>query len=559
MLAAISQWGLEAALKQFVGMFAFGLWDLQERTLYLARDRVGEKPLYYGWSGDVFLFGSELKALRAHPAWRGEVNRGALALFLRHGYVPEPYSIYSGISKLTPGTFFSLPLAAARPGELPTPAPFWSMKSVAEAGMTNPFKGTDSEAVGSLDTLLRRAVGQQMVADVPLGAFLSGGIDSSTVVALMQVQSNRPIKTFSIGFCEDDYNEAEHAKSVAKHLGTDHTELYVTPKEAMSVIPKLPAIYDEPFADSSQIPTYLVARLARQKVTVSLSGDGGDELFGGYTRYFTAERIWRRIRWVPRWGRIAAATALRQLSTKTLERVLGWAARFAVDQKWRGRTGHRFEAARDILAVRSPEQLYLRLISQWKNPNDIVIDGTEPSTIMTNPAKWPRVPGFFQRMMFLDTVCYLPSDILLKVDRATMAVSLESRVPLLDHRIIEFASSVPLSMKVRNGQGKWLLRQVLCQYVPTRMIDRPKMGFGVPIDAWLRGPLRDWGEHLVEDRRLRAEGFFHDRAIREKWQDHLAGRRDWHFYLWNVLMFQAWLEQQKSISGTPVGQGSLQK
>src|SRR6266511_2149557 len=319
MLAAVSEWGLEAALKRFVGMFAFALWDRQERVLHLVRDRVGEKPLYYGWSTGVFVFGSEMKALRAHSSWRGEVDRGALALYLRHGYVPEPHSIYIGIRKLTPGTFLSLRAALCRPGEIPAPTPFWSMRSEAESGVANPFPGTEAEAVDALEKLLKRSVAQQMVADVPLGAFLSGGIDSSTVVALMQTQSRRPVKTFTIGFCEPEYNEAEQAKAVARHLGTDHTELYVTPKETLSIVPKLPTIYDEHFADSSQIPTYLVARLARQQVTVTLSGDAGDELFGGYPRYFDADRIWRRIGWVPRWCRRATGRLIRLFSAESWE------------------------------------------------------------------------------------------------------------------------------------------------------------------------------------------------------------------------------------------------
>src|SRR5438445_13709311 len=404
MLAAIVQWGLQTALKRFNGMFAFALWDRQERLLYLARDRMGEKPLYHGWSGGVFLFGSELKALRAHPQWQGQIDRNALALFMRHNYVPAPHSIYCGIFKLMPGSVLSLPTVSVKPGVLPKPVPFWSMKTVAESGVRQPFAGTESEAVDSLEKLLKHAVGRQMVADVPLGAFLSGGIDSSTIVALMQAQSSRPVRTFTIGFREAGYNEAEFAKEVARHLGTDHTELYVTPEEAMSVIPRLPAIYDEPFSDASQIPTFLVSQLTRRHVTVSLSGDAGDELFGGYTRYDLAKKIWSTIGRAPRVGRNALAKLLRSVEVETWDSGLGWLGKLSPESMWAERVGDRLHKLADILAGDTPEEIYRGLMSHWKEPEQIVIGAKEPATALNDPSQWADLPDLFQRMMYLDAI-----------------------------------------------------------------------------------------------------------------------------------------------------------
>lgn len=541
LLAAFERWGIEVTLKKSVGMFAIALWDRETRTLTLARDRLGEKPLYYGWQGETFLFGSELKALRAHPACRGEINRDALALFMRHNAVPAPYSIYHGIHKLPPGTW--LTVGPGRPGDHEAqPRAYWSAREAAETGQRSPFAGTETEARAALDTVLRQAVAGQMLADVPLGAFLSGGVDSSTVVALMQAQSARPVRTFTIGFHEAGYNEAEHAHAVAAHLGTEHTELYVTAEQAMAVIPRLPTLYDEPFADSSQIPTFLVSELARRHVAVSLSGDGGDELFGGYNRYFWATNIWRRIGWAPLALRAALAGALTTLPPSAWNGVFKGLARF-LPAGWRyANPGDKLHKLAEILAVRSPEEIYLGLVSHWKRPADVVRGAREPATVLTDPAQWADVPDFESRMMYLDQMTYLPDDILAKVDRAAMGVSLETRVPLLDHRVVEFAWSLPLSMKIRHGQGKWLLRQVLYQYVPPALIERPKMGFGIPIDVWLRGPLKAWAESLLEETRLRREGFFNPELIRLKWAEHLSGRRNWSYYLWDVLMFQAWSE-----------------
>ncbi len=540
MLASFSEWGLIRAVKKFNGMFAFALWDRQERVLHLGRDRLGEKPLYYGWHQGIFLFGSELKALKAHPAFQPEINRDALALFLRHNYIPAPYSIYQGIYKLPPGTV----LTCSSTNTHPEPIPYWSLKKVAESGIAHPFMGSETEAVEKLDILLQDAVRLRMVADVPLGAFLSGGIDSSTVVALMQSQSNQPVKTFTIGFYEDDYNEAKYAKAVAQHLGTDHTELYVTPKEALAVIPKLPSLYDEPFSDASQIPTFLISQLARQHVTVSLSGDGGDEVFAGYNRYFWGRSIWQQTGWMPRGVKQAAALALTSLSPQTWNKVFSNFGAFMPAKLKPPTPGDHLHKLAEVLAVNNPETMYMGLVSHWKDPEALVVGGSEPLTILSDRQNWAQLPDFTQRAIYLDTITYLPDDILVKVDRASMGVSLEARVPLLDHRVVELGWCMPLSMKIRGLQSKWLLRQVLYKYVPAELIERPKSGFGIPIDSWLRGPLRDWAAALLDETRLRRDGFFNPQPIQQKWAEHLSGDRNWQYYLWDVLMFQAWLDEQ---------------
>jgi asparagine synthase (glutamine-hydrolysing) len=546
LLAAIEAWGVEATLKKAVGMFALALWDRETRTLTLARDRMGEKPLYYGWQGGVFLFGSELKALRAHPAFAGEIDRDALALYLRHNYVPAPFSIYRGICKLPPSTYLHVSERDVQARALPAPQPYWSVHQAVQDGQSHPFTGSDAEALQSLDGLLRQSIRGQMLADVPLGAFLSGGVDSSTVVALMQVQASRPVKTFTIGFHEQDYNEAEHAHAVAAHLGCEHTELYVTAEQAMAVIPRLPALYDEPFADSSQIPTFLVAQLAREHVTVSLSGDGGDELFGGYNRYFWIRRIWDRLGCIPLSIRRALAAFLVAPSPQTWNRVFRAFKPLLPQRLQVSLAGDKVHKLAELVMLDSPEAVYRYLVSHWKHPaEELVIGASEPETILQRPQDWPALASLEERMMYLDQMTYLPDDILVKVDRAAMGVSLETRVPLLDHRVVEFAWRLPLHMKIRNGQGKWLLRQVLYQYVPHTLIERPKMGFGVPLDRWLRGPLKAWAEDLLSETRLKREGFFHPAPIREKWAEHFSGRRNWAYYLWDVLMFQAWLDGLK--------------
>jgi asparagine synthase (glutamine-hydrolysing) len=536
MLAAVRQWGLQTAVQRFNGMFAFALWDGEGRTLHLVRDRLGVKPLYYGWLENTLVFGSELKALRAHPAFRQDIDRNALTLYLRHNYIPAPFTIYQGIHKLAPGHILTIrPGSEAGDERIES---YWAPRTAVEKGITNPFKGDESAALEVLDGLLTRSIGLRMIADVPLGAFLSGGVDSSTVVALMQKQSSRPVRTFTIGFHETGFNEAEHALAVAKHLGTDHTELYVTPEEARAVIPRLPTLYDEPFADSSQIPTFLVSELARRHVTVSLSGDGGDELFGGYNRYSWATRIWGAVSWMPVSWRRATAHGLTALSPKQWSKLL-WPTRLP-------NPGDKIHKLSEILTTPVREALYLDLISHWKQPASLVIDAQEPLTAVTDPLRWMNTSTFAERMMSLDLVTYLPDDILAKVDRASMGVSLEARTPFIDdHEVVEFAWKLPLRMKIRSGQGKWILRQLLYRYVPRKLIERPKMGFGVPIDSWLRGPLQPWAEDLLAESRLRREGFFQPEPIRQKWEEHLSGRRNWQYYLWDILMFQAWLAENR--------------
>lgn len=544
LLAAIAHFGLTAALTRMTGMFALALWDRQQRVLHLVRDRLGEKPLYYGWLGRSFVFASELKALRVHPHWRGEVDRAALTLLLRHGYVPAPGSIYRGIHKLLPGSVLTL----AADGSFTTVA-YWSARCVAEQGQAQRFAGSEAEALQELERLLMRAVGRQMLADVPLGAFLSGGVDSSTIVALMQAQSARPVRTFTIGFHEAGYNEAEHALAVARHLGTEHTELYVTAQQALDVIPRLPLLYDEPFADSSQIPTFLVAQLARRHVAVSLSGDGGDELFGGYNRYFLGRSLWRQVGWLPRPLRAGLAAGLLGLAPEIWNRTLASLTGLLPGQWRHANLGDKLHKLAGVLAVSGPDALYRGLVSLWPDAAAAVA-GSEvvaPWPVLNpldDPAAQASLHDFTERMMFLDLVSYLPDDILVKVDRAAMGVSLETRVPLLDHALVEFAWQLPLTMKIRAGQGKWLLRQLLDKHVPAALIERPKMGFGVPLDVWLRGPLRDWAETLLAEERLQREGHFHAAVIRQKWQEHLSGRRNWQYALWNVLMFQSWWEAQ---------------
>ena len=541
LLAGFDVWGLEATLQRAIGMFAVALWDREVHTLTLARDRMGEKPLYYGWqgqgTGSAFLFASEVSALRRHPAFAAEVNRDALALYLRHNCIGGEHSIYTGIHKLAPGHLLTVSLAKPEP----VVRAWWSGTEVAARGVAQPFVGSPEQAVNALEALLRDAVTQQMMADVPLGAFLSGGIDSSTVVALMQAQSRRPVRTFSIGFHEEGYNEAEHAKAVAQHLGTDHTELYVTAQQALDVIPRLPTLYSEPFADSSQIPTFLVSQLARQHVTVSLSGDAGDELFCGYTRYQLTAGLWRKVSRLPRPLRLAAAGVIRGLPTGVWDKLGG-----VLLASLGARVGDKLHKGAALLGSRSVEDLYRDMVSHWADPASVVLGANEPATVSTEAQPDLAGLGDVERMMALDMLSYLPDDILTKVDRAAMGVSLETRVPFLDHRVVEFAWSLPLDYKLRQGVSKWPLRQVLYRHVPQGLIERPKMGFGVPIDHWLRGPLRDWAESLLSESRLAQEGFFNPAPIRQKWAEHLSGQRNWQYHLWDVLMFQAWLEAQRA-------------
>ena len=535
LLEACAMWGVEAALSRCIGMFALALWDRQTRTLSLARDRLGIKPLYYAADAGRVLFGSQLKAFRAVPGWKPSIDADAVAGYLRHAYIGQPHTIYREARKLPPGHILTL-----RAGSEPQLRCFWDLRKIARAGQARPLQvADDAEAIDRLEMLLRDAVRLRMISDVPLGAFLSGGIDSSTVVALMQAQSTQPIKTFSIGFKEAGYDEAQHAKRVAAHLATDHTEFYVEPRHALDVIPRLPEWFDEPFADSSQIPTYLVSELTRRHVTVALSGDGGDEMFAGYNRYFWASRLLRNSARLPAPVRRAAIGALRAFAAPTWDRLLGW-----VPQALRPpQVGDKLHKIAALLDDPTPDAVYRRLVSQWEQPELIAAAGTEPHGVLWDETVARDFPDLMSRMQFLDAVTYLPDDILTKVDRATMAVGLEGRVPLIDHRVVEFAWTLPHDFKVRQGRGKWLLRRVLDRHVPERLIDRPKMGFGVPIDSWLRGPLRDWAESLLSPSRLAADGLLRPEPIRQAWREHLAGIRNWQYQLWTVLMLQAWRER----------------
>jgi asparagine synthase (glutamine-hydrolysing) len=544
-LAAVSEWGVVDSLQRFNGMFAFALWDSVDRVLHLARDRAGEKPLYYGWIGRSFVFASELKALRAHPDFRGSVDRAALSLYVQRACVPAPHSIYEGIYKLPPACHMVVP-SGADAGSL-SPVPYWSAREAAEAGVAAPFAGDSFEAIEELGSLLRDAVRLRMIADVPLGAFLSGGVDSSTIVAMMQVEDSRPVKTFTIGFRESLYDEAGSARRVARHLGTEHTELYLGPQQTLGVISRLPSLYDEPFADSSQIPTFLISELARRHVTVSLTGDAGDELFGGYNLYRAGRLIWTTFGWMPSALRRAIGVGLRSVPAPLLDLSFAWLSPLQAQLGRSSSIGDKLHKLAPVLIGAEPELMRRVLVANWRDDQALVLDTATAAAPFADQERSAAVGDFVQHMMFADLVSYLPDDILVKVDRASMGVSLETRVPFLDHRLIEFAWRLPHRLKLRGGSTKWILRQLLYRYVPRALVDRPKSGFAVPLSLWLRGPLREFGEDLLNESRLRQEGWFDAGLVRSLWNEHISGRRNWEQPLWSVLMFEAWLQE----AGTP--------
>jgi asparagine synthase (glutamine-hydrolysing) len=536
LLAAIEAWGIERTLVNAVGMFAIALWDRAEQTLILARDRVGEKPLYYGWQEGTFYFASELKAIKAHPAFNARLSREALSLYMRHSYIPAPYSIYDGIRKLEPGHW----LTVKREGHSANLHTYWSIQDVAQSGCAAPFVGDAREALQLFDDQLSLAVRRQMIADVPLGALLSGGVDSSAVVTAMQKCSVDPVKTFTIGFREKEFNEAENAKAVARCLGTDHTELYIDDRDALAIVPTLPCMYDEPFADSSQIPTHIVMKLAKAHVTVALSGDGGDELLGGYNRYVQVPAVWHRLRRIPAPIRRGIAHGVGAASDDALNRILTPLAKgFGV-----GQAGLKIQKLLQKLRhIESIEDFYCALVAEWPRPQAVLVAGEVPDNLLDRRTDWPHANTFVETMMLLDTLTYLPGDILTKVDRAAMAVSLESRTPFLDRDFMQFCWSLPMDLKIRNGQGKWIMREYLRAHLPVDLIDRPKTGFGIPLDVWLRGPLRDWAETLLSVSRLKADGYFVPETVRATWEAHISGKKNYAYRLWSVLMFQAWLDQ----------------
>jgi len=553
LLACFSAWGVENTLRKMIGMFAFALWDRQEQCLTMARDRLGEKPLYWGWVGNALIFASELKAIKTYPGYKADIDRNSIALLLRYGYIPAPHSIYAGIEKLLPACFIRIPLTGdIALSKAAQPERYWSVATVVAHGLNHPFQGNESDAVDRLEDCLMRSVGGQMAADVPVGAFLSGGIDSSLVVALMQAQSAAPVRTFTIGFDEAGYNEAEHAAAVARHLRTVHTELYVKGSDALAVIPALPSIYCEPFSDSSQIPTFLLARMTAEHVKVSLSGDGGDELFGGYKRYLFFSRIWSVLQRYPlSVRRILSAFLLVSPSWF-------WKEGYKLARPFLPRSFHvsmpedKIKKISKVLILSDSEDFYRNLVSICKHPEKLLVGNFKGNRKRLEEGYWTKNTAFEHTMMAADMQMYMPDDILVKVDRAAMANSLETRIPMLDHKVVELAWQMPLHYKIRNGQGKWLLRQLLYRYVPKELIERPKMGFGIPLAIWLRGPLREWAEDLLSATRLRQEGYFKPEPICAMWQEHVDGKKNWHHELWCVLMFQAWLAAQNAmpVAGT---------
>jgi len=554
-LAAFEKYGIEAATPKFNGMFAFAVWDKEERTITLGRDRFGVKPLYYLIGNGLVAWSSELKSLLAYPEWQPEVDRDSLGDYMQYAYIPAPYSIYKGVYKLSQGTTIQFKEAelpsilasfSAHPGRARvSPKVYWSARDARARGKENPFLGREAEALDQLENIISDSIRLRMIADVPLGAFLSGGTDSSIVVAEMQRQSSRPVKTFTIGFTEEGYNEADYAREVAKVLGTDHTELLFTPEEARSIIPKLPRMYDEPLGDVSQIPTYLVSKLAKSSVTVALSGDGGDEFFGGYNRYLWAEKLWGFFSKVPTMGRKRVASGILSLHPHLIEKTYGVAKPLLPDSLFFHNPSAKVRKFATFMNVEDHQELYERLLTFWEG--DTIVKGASARPPLSFGLKDDRLHS----MMLHDALTYLPDQIMVKVDRATMAVSLEAREPLLDYRIFEFACSLPTNYKVRDGKGKWILKELLKRHIPDRLVERPKMGFSVPIGDWLRGPLKEWAHSLLEPSRLEREGFFNSKSIADRWEEHCSGRLNHEGTLWTVLMFQSWLEEYNHLLEQP--------
>ena len=534
LLSCIQEWGLKETLSRIEGMFSFALWDRKNRELTLTRDRIGEKPLYYGWQNSTFLFASELKALKVHPSFEGKLDKSSIDEYLRFNYVPGPNSIYKGIKKLPPGTFLTVSLDKKEPS---LPIPYWNLLDVVKKGEENTFKGNDLQAVDKLEELLTSVVSQQLISDVPLGAFLSGGIDSSLIVAIMQKVSANPISTFTVAFKEKGFNEAIYAKGVANYLGTDHKEIQVTSHDALKTIPEMPKLFDEPFSDSSQIPTYLISKLAKENVTVSLSGDAGDELFGGYNRYVSAMSLASTFYKLPLSMQKILHSSLSLIPLNSLQKIGNLSNIDQLDSK--------FKKALIIMNSHNFQDMYLNLISSVPSSSNFVLNSANRKPFVLQKEKWPSFRDFESCMMYLDTLTYLPDDILTKVDRSAMGISLETRIPFLDPKIIEFAWALPLNMKIRNGKGKWILRKLLNKLVPAKLTDRPKKGFAIPLGDWLKGPLREWSEDLLDPHKIKEQGIFDSSEIINKWNDHLKGSNDWHGFLWSVLMFQSWYENSK--------------
>lgn len=533
-LACIDKWGFQDTLAKLTGMFAIALWDINKKTLTLARDRLGEKPLYYAKQNGTLIFGSELKALKQHPDFKSEINRDALCLYMRHNCIPAPYSIYNDTYKLLPGTCIEFDTSLNG-----VEFDYWSATQLINTSVNNKFQGSAEDAVKELDSILGKSVHQQVLSDVPVGAFLSGGIDSTAIVALLQSNATTKVKTFTIGFDNKSYNEAEHAKLIANHLGTDHTELYLSPKDSMEVIPELPILYDEPFADSSQIPTYLVSKLAKSHVTVALSGDGGDELFAGYNRHKLARTLWPKVNCLPTTIRSFLSSSLLKYNPNQLDKLN---LLLPGTMKMR-QLGDKLHKSARVLSAKDDLALYKALVSHFEHPEKIVINGSEPGSIITNNKLTAELTTT-EKMMALDLLTYMPDDILVKVDRAAMGTSLETRVPMLDHSVVEFAWSLPIDIKLKDGITKWPLRELLYKYVPKELIERPKMGFALPLDSWLRGPLRDWANGLLAPERIIKDGFFYEHEVNHLWQEHLSGITNNTPQLWCILMFNAWLDNQ---------------